>query len=491
LRQTLAIATGKALLEILHRTGRGGTALPGLVAERVNPHILNALAARLPAGAIVVTGTNGKTTSTRLLATILEQARLKIVNNRSGSNLMRGLTSTLLDNVSFQGRPSADIGLFEVDEAAFAMAVAEIAPKIILVNNLFRDQLDRYGEIDTIRKRWIEAVKKLTPGTTLVLNADDPSVAYLARFAPSGVKAVFFGMADPTQQLGSLPHAVDATRCLICSHPLTYTAVYISHMGHYHCENCGYQRPEPTFIARQVKLVNMALKDKHGLLMLDTPTGSLELQLNLPGLYNAYNALGAATAALTLGLAPTNVQQGLAGFKAAFGRIEQVSLSADKQLVLALVKNPVGFNEVLRTLKGFAEDSDTQASAESEALTPPDQSTQIAPKKLCLLIVINDLIADGRDVSWLWDVDFEVLTGHVEWVITSGIRATDMAIRLKYAGIGPELISCEPDLAAAIKQATDKLEPGRTLFVTPTYTSMLQAREILQKQGLVLPFWAE
>ena len=483
MRQTLAIATGKALLEILHRTGRGGTALPGLVAARLDPHILNDLTARLPAGSVVVTGTNGKTTTTRLLATILQSAQLKVVNNRSGSNLIRGLTSTLLDNVNFMGKPQADIGLFEVDEAALPQAVTDIAPKIILVNNLFRDQLDRYGEIDTIRKRWIEAVKKLPPGTTLVLNADDPSVAYLARFAPDGVKAVFFGLNDPHQQLGSLPHAVDATRCLVCSHPLTYTAVYISHMGHYHCPNCGYVRPAPTFVARAVKLVNPIIKDDTGSLSLETPTGPLELKLALPGLYNAYNATGAATAALMLGLAPEHIQQGIASFKAAFGRIERVDLPQDKQMVLALVKNPVGFNEVLRTLTGFAAGTEQSAGVAADAGAPY--------QKLRLLIVINDLIADGRDVSWLWDVDFEVLAGRVEWVVTSGIRATDMAVRLKYAGIAPENILVVPELAQAITYASDKLLTGQTLFVTPTYTAMLQAREILQKQGLVLPFWAE
>lgn len=483
MRQTLAIATGKVLLEVLHRTGRGGTALPGLVAERLDPAILNNLSARLPSGSLVVTGTNGKTTTTRLLSTILQKAQLKVVNNRSGSNLIRGLTSTLLDNVAYSGKPQADVGLFEVDEAAFPLAVSQIAPKIILINNLFRDQLDRYGEIDNIRKRWIAAVEKLPLGTTLVLNADDPSVAYLARFAPEGVKSVFFGLDDPTQQLAALPHAADATRCLVCAHPLTYTAVYISHMGHYHCDNCGFSRPQLDYVATSVHLVNPAVAGATGSLLLKTPETQLELQLNLPGLYNAYNATGAATAALTLGLAPVNIQAGIADFKAAFGRIERIALPDNKQLVLALVKNPVGFNEVLRTLTGFASGSQEPTEPTAEIVT--------APQKLRLLIAINDLFADGRDVSWLWDVDFEVLADKVEWVLTGGIRATDMAVRLKYAGVEPAVISTQVDLSQAIDEATARLEPGQTLFVTPTYTAMLQVREILQKRGLVVPFWEE
>ncbi len=465
MRQLLAIATGKALLEILHRTGRGGTALPGLIAHRLDPHILSGLTARLPAGSVVVTGTNGKTTTTRLFSTILQQAGLKIVNNRSGSNLIRGLTSTLLNQTRFSGKLEADLGLFEVDEAVFPQAVAEIAPRYILINNLFRDQLDRYGEIDTIRRRWVESIKKLSPGITLILNADDPSVAYLARFAPSGVRSVFFGLDDPAQTLPELPHAVDASKCVVCGHPLIYEAVYISHMGHYKCSNCDFKRPEPDFLAQDILLQGASGAQ----FTLTTPAEPLNLNLGVPGLYNVYNATGAAAAALTMQLAPENVVRGLAEFKAAFGRIERVNLGDNKDLLLALVKNPVGFNEVLRMLTGAVSDG----------------------QKLKLLVILNDLTADGRDVSWLWDVDFEVLAGRVEFALTSGLRATDMAVRLKYAGVEPSLISHEEDIATALQQATARLSPGETLYVTPTYTAMLQTRQILQKMGMVLPFWEE
>ncbi|NWJ95443.1 MAG: DUF1727 domain-containing protein [Chloroflexi bacterium] len=463
MKQTFAIATGKALLILLQRTGRGGTALPGLIAQRLDPHILTGLTARLPSGSAVVTGTNGKTTTTRLFSTILQQAGLKVVNNRSGSNLIRGLTSTLLDQATFSGKLVADVGLFEVDEAAFPQAIAEIGPRLILVNNLFRDQLDRYGEIDTIRKRWVASVQKLGVGTTLVLNADDPSVAYLARFAPTGVRTVFFGLDDPAQTLSELPHAVDATKCVVCGSPLRYSAVYISHMGHYQCTNCDFKRPEPDYLAQNILLQGTSTTQ----FTLTTPAEPLPLSLGVPGLYNVYNATGAAAAALTLGLAPENVRLGLAEFKAAFGRIERVALAEDKALLLALVKNPVGFNEVLRML------------------------TTSAEPKLKLLIIINDLIADGRDVSWLWDVDFEVLAGKVEQVFTGGLRAADMAVRLKYAGVASSLIRVEEDIATVLKEATEHLLPGETLYVTPTYTAMLQTRQILQKMGMVLPFWEE
>ena len=463
MRQTLAIATGKTLLQILHRTGRGGTALPGLVATRLDPHILRGLTARLPGGSAMVIGTNGKTTTTRLLATILALAGLKVANNRSGSNLIRGLTSTLLTQASLAGRLEADMGLFEVDEAAFPQAQAEIAPKLILLNNLFRDQLDRYGEIDNVRKRWAETIKRLEPGTTLVLNADDPSLAYLATLAPPGVKIVFFGLDAPEYALPTLAHAADAAKCILCGADLIYDAIYISHMGHYCCPDGHFERPTPDFVARQVTLNGTVSSSFE----LTTPDGPLHLELGVPGLYNVYNATGAATAALTLGIAAQHVTAGLTQFKSAFGRIERIALPDGKNLLLALVKNPVGFNEVLRMLTGEA------------------------GNELKMLVAINDLFADGRDVSWLWDVDFEELAGRVEWLTTTGLRATDMANRLKYAGVEPSRLDWQEDLTVALQTAIERLPVGQTLYITPTYTAMLQLREILQKMGLVVPFWEE
>lgn len=463
MRQMLAVAAGKAILEVLRRTGRGGTAFPGLVASKLDPHILSGLTARLPSGSAMVIGTNGKTTTTRLIATILNQAGLKIVNNRSGSNLIRGLTSTLLDQSSLTGHLQADMGLFEVDEAAFPQACAQIKPKLILMNNLFRDQLDRYGEVDTIRKKWIETIKTLTTGTTLVLNADDPSLAYLATFAPKGVKKIFFGVSSPNLAVATLDHASDASKCLMCGANLVYEQIYISHMGHYQCPNGDFARPSVDFEAHAVTLQGT----NGSQFQLATPDGVLDLKLGVPGLYNVYNAVGAAATTLSLGIAPANLEKGLVSFKSAFGRIERISLPDNKNLLLALVKNPVGFNEVLRMLVG-----------------EPDS-------KIKLMVIINDLFADGRDVSWLWDVDFEMLAGKVEWAMCSGIRATDMANRLKYAGVEVPFLSYESDIEAALKTAISRLNSGETLYIAPTYTAMLKSREVLQKMGLVIPFWEE
>jgi lipid II isoglutaminyl synthase (glutamine-hydrolysing) len=254
---------------------------------------------------------------------------------------------------------------------------------------------------------------------------------------------------------------------VVCGASLIYDVVYISHMGHYHCPACDFKRPEPDFVAKAVRLDGT----NGSSFELVTPDGVLPLQLGIPGLYNVYNATGAAAATLSLGLATTHVQTGLAEFKAAFGRIERVALEDGKALLLALVKNPVGFNEVLRMLTGGP--------------TAPQTAS------LQMLVLINDLYADGRDVSWLWDVDFEVLAGRVAGVVTGGLRATDMANRLKYAGVETTRISWEEDIAGALKTAMARLQPGETLYVTPTYTAMLQLREVLQKMGLVMPFWEE
>ncbi|MEI7553995.1 MurT ligase domain-containing protein [Candidatus Chlorohelix sp.] len=462
MRQILAITGGKTILEVLRLARRGGTALPGLVAHRLDPHILTGMTARFPGGSALVTGTNGKTTTTRLFSSILSSAGLKTVNNRSGSNLIRGLTSTLLSQASFTGKLEADMGLFEVDEAVFPQATTEIMPRLVLMNNLFRDQLDRYGEIETIRQRWVAAIKKLQPGTFLVLNADDPSVAYLGKFAPEGVRVLYYGLDAPEQSREHLQHAVDASKCIVCATPLQYSAIYISHMGHYRCPNCDFARPVPHFTAREVRLEGT----DGSAFVLEFEEQRLDLRVGVPGLYNVYNAIGAATACIALGIAPENIRRGLESFKAAFGRIERISLTQGRTLLLALVKNPVGFNEVLRMLLQ-------------------------SPGKLRLMALLNDLIADGRDVSWIWDVDFEILQDRVEWLYTGGIRAYDMALRLKYAGVTPALICAEEDISRALDEAIDRLKPNETLYITPTYTAMLQLREILQKKGLVVPFWEE
>ncbi len=473
-----AVAAGKATSLATRLLGRGGgTALPGLVAQAVYPDVLRGLTAQLPDGSIMVSGTNGKTTTSRMLGSILEAAGREPLHNRSGSNLERGLVSTMVGAAtSAAGLPSdLKVGLFEVDEAAMPKALRSIRPRVLLLNNLFRDQLDRYGEIDAIYSKWRAAMPALSGRSTLVLNADDPAISYLAQTEGLRARPYTFGIEDASYMLEALPHAADSISCPRCNSRLYYSLILLSHLGHWSCPNCGLERPAPDVSATQVLL--------HGAVSsgvsLNTPAGSMSITLKVPGLYNVYNGLAAVAAALAFGIQPHHIVEGLEKFSAAFGRIERVKIPGDhaQSLLMALVKNPVGFNEVLRML--FPKANSLEAGS-------------AAPKYL--LIIINDLTADGRDVSWLWDVDFEALAepGAVAAVYTSGIRAADMALRLKYAGLDPEAVRSASRVDEALDAAVRALPAGETLYVLPTYTSMLQFRKLLHSRGWVQSqFWQD
>jgi UDP-N-acetylmuramyl tripeptide synthase len=402
----------------------------------------------------VVSGTNGKTTTTRLLSHILRGAGMRPIHNRAGANLLSGLYSAVAQATDWQARPRGDIGLFEVDEATVPRALEHIHPRVLLLHNIFRDQLDRYGEVHFVAGLWAEAVHNLSERTTVVVNSDDPLVADLA-------DGLTYGIADSLVSLGSLPHAADARLCPRCGAALSYDVIFYGHLGHYTCSSCDFSRPQPRVVATSVEL----LGDAGSNLTVTTPDGVIRAQLRLPGLYNVYNALAAIAVCGALGVRRDTVARGLETFTAAFGRLERIQVE-DRQLFLALVKNPVGFTEVLRTI--LADEG-----------------------KRTLLIAINDLFADGTDVSWLWDVEFERLEHRVNVAICAGLRAEDMAVRLKYAGVELSHIRVEPDFHRAIELALSASEPAETVYVLPTYTAMLAMREILQKTGYVRGFWED
>lgn len=472
-----AVSAGKVSALATRLFGRGGgTALPGLVAQTVYPGVLRAITAQLPNGSLMVSGTNGKTTTSRMVASILEAARLLPLHNRSGSNLERGLISTVIGAANPGGSlPSTyRSGLFEVDEAAMPAVLLAVRPRVLLLNNLFRDQLDRYGELDTIYSKWRAVLPRLSPESRLVLNADDPAIAALSITQGLRANLFTFGIEDPRYTLSELPHAADSISCPRCNSPLDYSLILLSHLGHWRCSKCGLERPKPDIAATRVKLNGTSSSQ----VSVQTPQGKVDITVKVPGLYNVYNALAAVAATLAFGVSLEHIKAGLESFTAAFGRIERVSIpgEGDRSLLMALVKNPVGFNEVLRML--FPLDDDTLESQ---------------PRNL--LIVINDLIADGRDVSWLWDVDFEVLATSsqgVNSVHVSGIRATDMANRLKYAGVDTAKIHTDPTMDAALDAAIQSLPAGQTLYVLPTYTAMLSFRKLLHGKGWVQSqFWED
>ena len=434
------------------RSGRsGGTTAPGRMLLKVAPGSLRRMAAELESGSMLLSATNGKTTTAAMIAACLERARRPVVHNRAGSNMAWGVATALLD----AGRERGQLGLFEVDEAWLPSVAEQVDPRLLLLSNLFRDQLDRYGELELLADRWAELVGRLDGRARFVLNADDPLVADLGR-GRTGV--TYFGLEDDSQALPSMQHAADSKHCRNCGAAYAYEAVYLGHLGRYRCPNCGRERPAPQVAATGVRLDGM--RGSH--VRLTTPQGTLELDLPLPGLYNVYNAVAAAATALELDVPLATIGEALEGFGGAFGRVETISMDG-RGVSILLIKNPAGANEVLRTLT-------------------------LEDGRLDLWLALNDRIADGRDVSWIWDADFEVLAGRVRRATCAGTRAEEMALRLKYAGIDAAIEverDLERSLDAAVKEAA-----GERLYALPTYTALLELRDLLARRGLARR-WSE
>jgi lipid II isoglutaminyl synthase (glutamine-hydrolysing) len=451
------IAAARAVGGLSRHAGRGGTSLPGKLLIRLEPDAISELARRLPQGSVVVSATNGKTTTAAMIASILDRAGIRLVHNRAGANMAGGVASALLEAAHNGDRIDGELGLFEVDEFWLDRIAPQLGPRAVLLGNLFRDQLDRYGELDTIADRWAAAVEALPADAGVVLNADDPLIADLGRLAP---RASYFGVEDPSVALPEMQHASDSKHCRRCGTAYRYEDVYLGHLGVYECPSCGQRRPVPAVAAEAIVLDGT----RSSTFRLRTPAGTRPVRLPLPGLYNVYNALGAAALCLELGIELDTVVGGLEQVTAAFGRAETV-LAGSVELSLLLIKNPAGANEILRTLA-------------------------LEPGPLELLAILNDRTADGHDVSWVWDADFELLAGRVRRVTCAGTRAAELAVRLKYAGVAEDRLEVVPELAAALDAAVAAAESGR-LFVLPTYTALLELHEELASRGHVGQFWSE
>ncbi|MGI9659208.1 MAG: MurT ligase domain-containing protein [Gaiellaceae bacterium] len=439
-----------AAATLTRSTGRGGgTTLPGRVLLAIAPSAIRTLGARLPSGSALVTATNGKTTTSSMAATILGD-RFQLAHNRAGANLASGIASTLVS------ARSAELGLLEVDEAAFPELSQALAPRAVVMGNLFRDQLDRYGELETIAEAWRDAVRVLSHECTVIANADDPRVVDIAAAHPN-VRT--FGIDDPAAGSKRPSHASDARTCFNCGEPLAYDAAYVGHLGDWHCTSCDARRPAPAYVASEIR--EHALEGVR--FRLTTPDGVTDVELSVPGLYNVYNALAAAALTHSLGAGNQEIAARLLAFRPAFGRLERVAIG-DKSALLLLAKNPAGANEVVRTLS---------RAGELEAI----------------VIALNDDIADGRDVSWIWDVELEELMPHAKRVIASGSRAEELALRFKYGGFPSERLEVERDLAAALDRGLALTSPGEQLAVIPTYTAMLALQRVLTERGLAKPYW--
>ena len=448
-RVVLETTVARGIGALSRVVGRGGgTTLPGKLLWKLDPGAVDALAAGLPQGVVLVSATNGKTTTTAMAAEILG-AKRRLAWNRAGANLLSGVASALA------AARHADLGLFEVDEGALPEALVRTRPRVVTLGNLFRDQLDRYGELEIVAGRWRTALSQLPPDATLVVNADDPIVADVA---DGRERAVRFGLDDPRQARSGLQHAADSKYCVRCGAPYDYAAIYVGHLGDYRCPECGHERPPLDVSAADIELRGL-LASRFRLV---TPEGEVELELALPGLYNVYNAVAAAALALAVGASLEDVRAGVARFSAAFGRFERIP-AGGKAVVLLLIKNPAGANEVVRTL---------------ETGVPP-----------VLVIALNDAIADGRDVSWIWDVDFEPLLEHVGLLIATGDRAAELGLRMTYGGLPPERLEVIPGFEQALDRDLGMVEAGTDLVVLPTYTAMLAMRAVLTARGAVRPYW--
>jgi UDP-N-acetylmuramyl tripeptide synthase len=450
----LALARGIGALS--RRSGRGGgTTAPGRVLLRLAPDALRRLRGRLTGGTTIVSSTNGKTTTAGMLAACLRVAGREPVHNRAGSNMSWGVATALLEQDGTEG-------LFEVDEAWLPRVAAELDPRLFVLGNLFRDQLDRYGELERLADDWAELVRACAGSARFVLCADDPLVADLGRDAEGAARpgVTYFGIDDPKQALPELQHAHDAKHCRRCGAPYVYERAFVGHLGHYRCDDCGARRPDPQIAATAIELDGM----RGSRLTVRSPAGELELSLPLPGLYNVYNALAATAAALELGLELEQVKRGLESMRAVFGRVETIDVDG-RPLSILLIKNPAGANEVLRTLR-----------------------LERSNGRLQLWIALNDRIADGRDVSWVWDADFELLAEDVERVVCAGTRAPELAVRLKYAGWPESSIQVEPGIDDSLRRALG--EGSGPLFALPTYTALLELRKLLTERGLAREYWA-
>ena len=450
-RLALETTAARGIGALSRAVGRGGgTTLPGKVLWKVDPAAVDALAARIPGGVALVSATNGKTTTTAMAAEILG-TDTRLAWNRAGANLLSGIASALV------AAPGAELGLFEVDEGALPEALTRTKPRVVTLGNLFRDQLDRYGELEIVAERWRAAIGELSATATLVVNGDDPIVADLADGRGGAVR---FGLDDPRQSRSGLQHAADSKYCVRCGAPYEYAAVYVGHLGDYRCPRCDHRRPELDVVARDIELRGL-LASRFRLV---APAGEVEIELALPGLYNVYNATAAASLCLAVGSSLEDVRAGLSRFSAAFGRFERIPAEG-KSVVLLLIKNPAGANEVVRTL---------------EIGVPP-----------VLVIALNDAIADGRDVSWIWDVDFEPLLEHAGLVIVTGDRAAELGLRMAYGGLPADRLEVIPSLENALDRGLSLVEAGTELVILPTYTAMLSLRGILADRGAVRPYWED
>ena len=461
-RLALAISTGKlaGAPGRLLRIG-GGTSLPGIIARRIDPTVLKSVVGTSRAEKIVITGSNGKTTTARMTAAIAKHSGHSVSQNRTGSNMLQGVTSVAVNFADVFGRLDSNVLLFEIDEGTIPLAVPEIEPDVVVITNIFRDQLDRYGELYSVAKALNRMLESLPESSTILLNGNDPQVASFGQHAKA--RRLFFGLE--TAEVGTpVPEqSADIIRCIHCQEDLLYEAAYLSHLGLYRCPNCDYTLPKLDIAATSVKLA----PDGEGptQVTMRTPAGELEFAIPLPGIHNVYNAAAAIGASLAAGFGLDDVAAAMSRLRPAFGRLEKIP-AGDRSIYLAFVKNPTSFNLVLRLV--------AQHAGEKH-----------------LMLVASNTVVDGEDFSWLWDIDLEEIAPQVRDVICSGSKAEELAMRLKYAEVPTDRITIIHEREAALDAALKHVGPGGTLYIMASYTPTHELRRIMQRRGWVKHFWEE
>ncbi|HEY3992079.1 MAG TPA: MurT ligase domain-containing protein [Ktedonobacteraceae bacterium] len=461
-RLALAISAGK----LVGASGRilgigGGTSLPGMVARRIDPDVLKTVMGASAAKKIVITGSNGKTTTSRMIAEMAKESGNRLSHNRSGSNLLQGVTSVAVNFASVSGELNSDVLVFEIDEGTMQHVVPEIQPDVVVITNIFRDQLDRFGELYAVARSLDKVLEGLPETSTIVLNGNDPQVANFGLNAKA--KRVFFGLN--TTEIGTpVPDiSADVIRCIHCQEDLEYKVAYLSHLGLYRCPNCGYTLPELDIAATSVKLAADGKGPTH--VTLSTPAGELELEIPLPGVHNVYNAAAAVGAALAAGFPKEKLPSALAKLQPAFGRLEEIK-AGDQTIYLAFVKNPTSFNLIMRLIMQH-------------------------PGQKHILLAASHTVVDGEDFSWLWDLEVEEMAPDIVDAICSGNKPEELAMRLKYAEVPSEHIRMIEDREQALDAALKNAGPNGTLYILATYSPTQELRRIMQKRGWVKHFWEE
>lgn len=450
----MIISLSTILIKLLRSLKTGGTSLPGKLALKFDKEILIKLSRNKKI--LVVTGTNGKTTTSRMIAQILKMNKKSFYTNKSGANLLSGITTAFIENY----KQKTDYVLLEIDEAAFSIATKYFSPTAVVVTNFFRDQLDRYGELYSTLNKVKEGVKN-APKTILLLNADDSLCASIGNEYPN--PRLYYGFSDNVSGLKKNDELSDSIYCIYCKTRYKYESKTIGHLGHFRCDNCKYERPDPDIFVHDI----LKRSSDNTIVSIEIDKTLHKVEIRLPAIYNIYNALSALSLAKALHLDTQNSIKALATFEGGFGRMEKIDANG-KFINIMLVKNPAGFNSSLEHLLSIN-------------------------LSFSVCFSINDNIADGRDISWLWDVNFEkldpALRKNIRYIICSGKRANDMALRLKYMDVPEEKINVIEDYNEMLKFGLVNTDKDSTFYILPTYTSMLDIRKILQNKYNLKEIW--